>query len=127
MSNASQIAPEERAMAALAHLSGLAGYLVPLGGIVAPIVLMCMQRETPIVPTIARQALYLNIAVLAACIINGLLFLTVVYIPIGILVFIVLGVVGVLLPILGAVKAANGEYYRYPVIGSELPMTSSLT
>jgi uncharacterized Tic20 family protein len=33
------IPPEERTMAALTHLSGLSGYIIPLGGAIVPIII----------------------------------------------------------------------------------------
>ena len=77
------IAPEERTLAALTHLSGLAGYLIPLGGVLVPIIL----------------------------------WITVVLIPLVLLLWCVLGIAAVALPIVGAVKALDGTYYRYPLVG----------
>ena len=37
---------------------------------------------------------------------------------IGNLRWIVLGLAAIALPIVGAIKALDGQYYRYPVIGS---------
>ena len=39
-------------------------------------------------------------------------------IPLAALVWLVAGVAGIALPIIGAVKASDGEYYRYPFIGT---------
>ncbi len=43
--------------------------------------------------------------------------LTIILIPAVLLFWLVLGAVAVVLPIVGAVKASQGEYYRYPVVG----------
>ena len=43
------IAPEERTLAALTHLSGLSGYIVPLGGVLVPIIIWAV-RIAPIGP-----------------------------------------------------------------------------
>ncbi len=56
------ITVEDRTLAALTHLSGLAGYLIPLGGVV-PLVIWWMQRESAEIAGIAKQAILLNVIV----------------------------------------------------------------
>jgi len=110
---------EERTLAMLTHLSGLAGYLFPLGGIVVPIVIWVVKSDSRIISSIAKQAVLLNVVVFLTVMGTALLWLTVVLIPLVILFWLVLGLAAVVLPIVGAVKAADGVYYRYPVIGSD--------
>ena len=50
------IAPEDRTMAALTHLSGLAGYIIPFGGVLVPIIIWMMKKDVPLISAIARQA-----------------------------------------------------------------------
>ena len=38
------IAPEDRTMAALTHLSGLSGYIIPFGGVLVPIIIWMMKK-----------------------------------------------------------------------------------
>ena len=45
------IAPSDRTLAALTHMSGLSGYILPLGGIVVPILIWIIKKDSP---TIAR-------------------------------------------------------------------------
>jgi len=114
------IAPEERGMAAFAHLSGLAGYIIPLGGVLVPIIIMIVKSDSKVVSTIAKQALWLNVAVFLFAGASALLLLTVILIPVVFLFWIVLGLAAVALPIIGAIKANDGVYYQYPVIGLRL-------
>jgi uncharacterized Tic20 family protein len=111
------IPPEQRGLAVIAHLSGLAGYIIPLGGVIAPIVIWAMKREDRIIASIAQQALLLNVIVFVLAGAFFLLFLTILLIPVAILGWIGLLVAAVALPIVGAMKASGGEYYRYPVVG----------
>ncbi len=111
------ISPEQRGLAILAHLSGLAGYLVPLGGVLVPIVLWIVNSDSPVIVTLAKQALLLNIMVFIAFSILVVLWFTLILIPFVIIAWILLGIVAVVLPIVGALKAANGIYYKYPVVG----------
>jgi uncharacterized Tic20 family protein len=111
------IEPEERTLAALTHLSGLSGYVIPLGGVVVPIIIWAVKSDSKVVASIAKQALLLNIVVFVLIVGSVLLWLTLVLIPLVILFWILLGIAAVALPIVGAIKAWDGAYFRYPVVG----------
>ena len=111
------ISPEERTLAALTHLSGLAGYVIPLGGVLVPILIWAMKSDSKVVSSVAKQALLLNVVVFALLILCVLSAITVVLIPFAIVFGVVLLIGAVVLPIVGAVKALDGGYFRYPVIG----------
>jgi uncharacterized Tic20 family protein len=112
------IAPEDRTLAALTHLSGLSGYIVPLGGIIVPILIWMTKKDSPIIASIAKQAILLNVTVFILICTGVVLFLTVLLIPAVIVGWVVLGVAAVALPIIGAIRANDGRYYRYPVVGA---------
>jgi len=112
------IQAEDRTLAMLTHLSGLAGYIIPLGGILVPIIIWFVKKDHPVIASIAKQAILLNIAVFVSGCALALLMLTVILIPVVFMGWAVLGLIAVILPIIGAVKASDGEYYTYPVIGS---------
>jgi uncharacterized Tic20 family protein len=111
------ISPSERGLAVMTHLSGLAGYIIPLGGVVVPIIIWIVKKDSPIISTIAKQALLLNLIVFALFGAAALLFLTVILIPVVFLIWFGLGVAALVLPIIGAIKANDGKYYAYPLIG----------
>ena len=111
------IAPEDRTLAALTHLSGLAGYVIPLGGVLAPILVWILKRDHPKISAIAKQALLLNVIAFVAVGCSAMLWITVILIPLVILFWLALAAVAIVLPIVGAVKAADGKYYRYPWVG----------
>jgi len=113
------ISQEERSLAALTHLSGLAGYIIPLGGIIVPIVIWIVKKESIVIASIAKQAVILNVAIFVLVCAVSVLWITIILIPIVILAYVVLGLVAIALPIIGAVKAFEGTYYRYPVVGVE--------
>jgi uncharacterized Tic20 family protein len=112
------IPPEDRALAALTHLSGLAGYIIPLGGVLVPIIIWMTKKDAPIISAIARQAILLNVIVFALIVATIILWITIILIPLVILFWCLLGIAAVALPIVGAIKANGGIYYRYPVVGS---------
>lgn len=117
----SQIPQEERTLAALTHLSGLAGYILPLGGVIVPIIILVVKGESRVISTIAKQALWLNVIVFAAGLASAILLLTVILIPLVIAFWIALGLAAIALPIVGALKANDGIYYQYPLVGLRLP------
>ena len=113
------ISSEERGLAAIAHLSGLAGYVIPLGGVIVPIIIWIAKSDSPVISSIAKQALLLNLIVFVTFCALAVLWITIILIPLVIPAWIALGLVAIALPILGAVKASDGTYYKYPVVGIE--------
>jgi uncharacterized Tic20 family protein len=113
------ITPEERGLAAMTHLSGLAGYIIPFGGVLVPIIIWLTKQDSPIISAIARQAILLNIVAFLLIIIGFVLLVTVILIPLALVVWIGVGLAALALPIVGAVKANGGIFYRYPVVGSK--------
>jgi len=113
------IPPQDRTLAALTHLSGLAGWIVPFAGVLVPIIIWMVKKDdSPIISAIARQAILLNVIVFAVVCVGVVLLLTIILIPAVILGWCVIGLAGIALPIVGAIKANDGLYYRYPVVGS---------
>jgi uncharacterized Tic20 family protein len=112
------IAPEERGLATITHLSGLAGYIIPLGGILVPIIIWMVKSESLTISSIAKQAILLNLVTFGLVVTGIIMIMTIVLLPVGVLLISGMGLVAIVLPIVGAVKANRGEYYRYPVIGT---------
>jgi uncharacterized Tic20 family protein len=84
---------------------------------VVPIIIWAVKSDSKVVASIAKQALLLNIVVFVLIVGSVLLWLTLVLIPLVILFWILLGIAAVALPIVGAIKAWDGAYFRYPVVG----------
>jgi uncharacterized protein len=107
-----KITGEQQLLAIIAHLSYLLG---GLGFLIAPLVIFLLRKEDPFVADHARQALVAHLAILAASVLVGILSLLVVgllLIPVVAILWLVLLVTS----ILAAIKALNGELYRYPFI-----------
>jgi len=117
MQTSDTISAQERGLAVMTHLSGLAGYIIPLGGVLAPIIIWVVKSDSPVISSIAKQALLLNVVVFLIICATALLWITIILIPFVILGWIALGIVAIALPIVGAVKASDGTYYKYPVVG----------
>lgn len=97
---------EERMLALISHLSPLVG-----AGIVAPLVIYLVKKDTSdFVADQAKEALNFHLTVLLAVIVSGLLVL----VAIGLLLLMVVGLGALVLSIVAAIKANDGERYRYP-------------
>jgi len=113
------IDPDDRSWVIVAHLSGLAGYLIPLGGIAAPVAIMIAKSERRIIAAAATQALFLNLVAYLGIVVTAVMWITILLIPFAIILGAVLALSAILLPIVGAVRAAEGTYFRYPVVGQD--------
>ncbi len=111
------IEPPERGLAAITHLSGLAGYIVPLGGVLVPIIILLVKKESAVIAGIAKQAILLNVLVFVLVAVTAILWITIILIPVVILFWVALGIAAIALPIVGAIKASDGTYYKYPWVG----------
>jgi uncharacterized Tic20 family protein len=121
----------DRSGAMLAHLSGYAGYLVPCGGVLVPLIIaLTVQSRT--VAVVARQALLLNVLgflslapVVGAWLVLGEITNNALVegIAIGLTALWVLVVIALVLlcPLIGAIRASGGRYYRYPIFGLRMP------
>jgi len=103
---------EETNMAMLAHLTGGLGALIGLG-FVGPLVIWLMKKEeSRFIEDQGREALNFQLTWLIAYIVSG-----VIGVATCILLFLPFIVVCIQLVfgIIGAMKASNGELYRYPI------------
>lgn len=107
----SGLSADVRNWAMLAHLSAFAGALVMIA-LVGPLVVWLIKREEhPFIDHHGKEALNFNITFLIALIVSALLML----VFIGFLLLPVVAVAWIVLTIIAAVKASNGEGYRYPL------------
>lgn len=103
---------ETRMWAMILHLSLFAGYIVPLAGLVAPIVIWQVKKEA--LPGIDIHGKIVVNWIISA-LIYGLVFGILTLVLIGIPLLIALGVVAIIFPIVGGIKANNGEVWKYPL------------
>lgn len=94
------------------HLSALSGLIVPMAGIVVPIVLWQVQKtEFPELDVRGRMVVNWMISSIIYAVVSAILCL----ILIGIPMLMVLGVLCIVFPIIGGIKANNGEFWEYPM------------
>ncbi|HMS41978.1 MAG TPA: DUF4870 domain-containing protein [Pyrinomonadaceae bacterium] len=110
--NMSLQTPDEKQMGLFLHLSQLLNYVIPFGGIVAPIVLWQMNKDK-------MQALDAHGKMVTNWLISSLIYWVVsgvlAIVLIGFLGMLALFVMGIAFPIMGAIKANNGEFWEYPL------------
>lgn len=95
-----------------AHLSSFAGWLgIPFANIVAPLVIWMIKKdEMPFAAEQAKECLNFQITLTIAFIISAILVLVV----IGFIGLIGLAILDVVLTIIAAIRAGEGQAYRYP-------------
>jgi uncharacterized Tic20 family protein len=100
-----------RQWAMIAHLSALAGLVIGLNWLGPLIVYLVKKDEHPFIADQSREALNFNLSVFIYLIASAILIILV----IGILLLPVVAIVWLVLTIMAAVRANNGESYRYPL------------
>lgn len=101
----------ENSYLALMHISLLAGFIVPLLGLIAPIVLWTISKDkSENVDKHGKNILNFTISwIIYFCTAGVLCFLL-----IGFPILIALVVIGIIFIIMATIKASNGEYWKYP-------------
>jgi uncharacterized protein len=108
----SEVSKDAKTMGMLCHLLALAGYVVPFGNIIGPLVIWLIKKdELEFVNDQGKEALNFQITVSIA----GIVFFLLVFIVIGGFLLMALGIFNLVMIIIASVKANNGEKYRYPV------------
>lgn len=103
---------DERMWGMLCHLSTFAGYLVPFGNILGPLVIWLIKKdEYAFVDDQGKEALNFQISITIYGLVSGILILALIGIPLLIAVVIF----SVVMTVIAAMKANGGEYYRYPL------------
>ena len=102
----------ERTWGMLAHLSALAGLVIPLiGNVLGPLVVtIARSDQSAFVAAHAKEALNFNISVTLAALLCTLLMLVFVGFLLGSALFIA----WLVMTLIAAIKASEGAAYRYP-------------
>lgn len=100
-----------RIWAAILHASQLANFIIPLSGVVIPIVIWQAKKDQ-IEGLDAHGKAVANW--LISSFIYGIGFTILAFVLIGVPLLIILGLLAIGFPIFGAIKANDGELWRYP-------------
>lgn len=110
--NTSLQTSDERQMGMFLHLSQLLNVIIPMGGIIAPIILWQVKKEEMpgldahgkmITNWLISSFIYVVISIVLA------------FVLIGFLTLFVVVILSMVFPIIGGIKANNGELWEYPL------------
>jgi uncharacterized Tic20 family protein len=114
-----EIGKDPRMWAMLCHLAGLAGFVIPviISGIIAPLVVWQIKKdEHPFIDEHGKESVNFQISMslytvigIIACLVTCI---GAVLIP---FVAVALCIIDLVFLLIAAVKANNGEHYRYPI------------
>jgi len=103
---------DEKNMGIAVHLASFAGYLIPFGSILGPLIVWLMKRdELPFVDSCGRNCLNFKISVAIYMVVSAILML----IGIGFILLAMLAIADIVLTIIAAIKASEGKVYQYPM------------
>ena len=102
----------------LCHLSALAGFVIPFGNIVGPLIIWQLKKnEFPAVDIHGKASLNFQITVTIALFVTAFTALVLHFFCIGFLLIplvLLVALAGLVFCIIAGIKANNGEDYKYP-------------
>jgi len=115
------VSKDERTWGMLSHLSALVGYfVVPFGNIIAPLIIWLVKKDqSQFVADQAKEALNFQISLFLYAIVGTIVGLILTLVLVGFfLLFALWGALyigGIVLTIVAAIRANEGQAYRYPL------------
>ena len=102
-----------RTFAILCHILGFAGFVFPFGGnIIAPLVMWLINKEEyPQIDQHGKESVNFQISIT----IYALVCIPLTFICVGFFLAVAVGIFDMVAIIIAAVKASNGQFYRYPL------------
>ncbi len=103
---------DERNWAMACHLVSFAGYVIPFGNVIGPLLLWLLKREEwPLVDDQGKESLNFQITWTIFFFISIVLC----FVAIGFLLLPVVILADLILVVIATIKASEGERYRYPL------------
>lgn len=105
-------ASEGRQLAVICHASALAGYVIPFGGLLGPLVVWLVAREKDaFVDEQGREAINFRLSMYIYYLASVLLL----FLLIGFVLLPLLALFDLVMVVVAAVRASGGEHFRYPL------------
>ena len=102
---------DENMWAMFCHLSALVGFVIPFGNIIAPLIIWTLKKdEYPHVNDQGKEAINFQLSITVYILISVIL----VFVVIGIPLLIILGIFSLIMTVIAALNANDGNKYRYP-------------
>ncbi|MCD4746663.1 MAG: DUF4870 domain-containing protein [Bacteroidales bacterium] len=103
---------DEKMWGMFCHLSALAGYFIPFGNIIGPLIIWSIKKdEYAFVNEQGKEAINFQISILIYIVIT----IPFIFILIGIPIMIAIGIFSLVMVIIAGIKANNGESFKYPL------------
>jgi len=103
---------EQRQWGLFLHLSQFAAFIVPILGLVAPIILWQIKKDE--IPALDAHGKMVTNWIISSFI-YSIISIVLMFVLVGFFTFLALLVMSVVFPIVGAIKANNGELWEYPL------------
>ena len=102
---------DEKTLALVSHLGVLAGFIIPFGNIILPLILWQTQKDkSEYVSYHSKESLNFQITMMIGYIVSAIL----IFVFIGIFLMFALAIVSLVFTIIAAIKANEGIAYEYP-------------
>ncbi|AZQ12531.1 DUF4870 domain-containing protein [Shewanella khirikhana] len=102
---------QEKEMALLVHAASFAGYLIPFGSVLGPLIVWLMKRdESAFVNQAGINCLNFKISMLIYFMVSFLLM----FVLVGFVLVFALAILDIVVTILAMVRASEGSHYQYP-------------
>lgn len=106
------VSKSARRAAMLCHLLAFIGIIIPFGNLIGPLIYWLMKRhESPFIDAHGKEAVNFQISIFLYLILSFIL----VFVRIGVLLLVGLFFLFVVSVIMAAIRAKDGEMYRYPI------------
>lgn len=102
---------DEKSWAMFCHLSALAGFIIPFGNLIGPLIIWQIKKnEFAFVDDQGKESLNFQITVTIAAVVALILIVAV----IGGFLLPLVGIAALIFTVIGGIKANDGVTYRYP-------------
>ncbi len=103
---------ETRTWAMILHLSLLSGLVVPMAGLIVPIIIYVLKKDT--LPGIIPHG-HIVFNWMISAVIYAVVSVILMFILVGFLTMFAVVILSIVFPIIGAIKASEGEIWPYPL------------
>jgi len=108
----SDISQDAKMWAMFAHISAVAGFIIPFGNIIGPLLIWILKKEEfPFVNDQGKESLNFQISITIYVLISIIL----IFVLIGIPILIIVGLFALIMVIIAAINSYDGKAYRSPL------------
>lgn len=112
VSSGSQLTQDEKLWGMLCHLTAFAGYLIPFGNIIGPLIMWLLKKDqSDYVNRQGKSSLNFEISLTIYVFVSILL----IFIVIGIPILIALVIFQIVAVIIASIRAFDGQFFKYPM------------